>query len=232
MKNGQVYNPYQVFHGPFIPNWMLEFTGVSPTAKLIFGRLCEHAGKKGKAYPAQETLAREIGLSEKPIRSALKELERERLIRITRPKGASKMNHLTCHYEFIWRNDLIAQEDLRIDSEVLEKPLREQGDYAGDGEWHEFDRLPDHIKDKFKDPAWVKKIMKDPICKEMFERAGYFINEKGELKRLSRKKRQRKALSEEAKRKQQTRLERLKEKYAGVKFRNIGYSESEDDSEF
>lgn len=74
------YNPWRLFHGAFVPNWLLERSEVSATAKLLFGMLCQHAGKKGSCFPRQDTLAAELGTTERSIRRFISELKNHRLI--------------------------------------------------------------------------------------------------------------------------------------------------------
>ena len=72
---GKYFNPWRRYHGIFIPEQLLSFTGISPAAKLCYGRLTRYAGKEGKCFPRQDTLASEIGVSERMIREYLRELE-------------------------------------------------------------------------------------------------------------------------------------------------------------
>jgi predicted transcriptional regulator len=57
-----------------IPNVVLRRTDISPAAKLTFARLLQYAGRDGKAFPLQETLAAEIGLNRRSIRRQIREL--------------------------------------------------------------------------------------------------------------------------------------------------------------
>jgi len=81
---GQVFNPYRRFPGTFIPEQICKYKGLSPGAKLVYGRLCRYAGKNGAAYPALNTLGAETGLGETQVRCYLKELEREQFIAVDR----------------------------------------------------------------------------------------------------------------------------------------------------
>jgi hypothetical protein len=49
---GERFNPYQRFPGIFIPEPICMFRGLSPGAKLVYGRLCRYAGENGEVYPA------------------------------------------------------------------------------------------------------------------------------------------------------------------------------------
>jgi hypothetical protein len=64
---GRPFNPYRLFTGIFIPDGMVRSTIISAGAKLTYGRLLRYAGQDGKCYPAVETLAAEIGVSDRQV---------------------------------------------------------------------------------------------------------------------------------------------------------------------
>jgi len=102
MKTGQAFNPYRLFVGAFIPNALLRWSGVSPGAKLCYARLAQYAGKNGAAFPSQEELARELGVSERQVIRYLAELENKNLLRIHHPTGQDRLFHRHNNYEFLW----------------------------------------------------------------------------------------------------------------------------------
>ena len=69
-------NPYKTFVSIHIPNWLArrQRTEISQSAKLMYGRLAQYAGKEGKAFPHIDTLADEIGLKSRQAAEALREL--------------------------------------------------------------------------------------------------------------------------------------------------------------
>jgi len=77
-------NPHKIFVGSFVPNWLMCRTEVSPGAKLLYGRLCQHAGKDGTCYPGQDTLAAELGVGERQVRHYLTELVGHSLLAVKR----------------------------------------------------------------------------------------------------------------------------------------------------
>ena len=77
-------NPYKLFVGSFIPNWLLKMTTVSQGAKLCYARLCQYAGQDGKCYPLIPTLAQEIGVKERQAKRYLVELREQKLIHAIR----------------------------------------------------------------------------------------------------------------------------------------------------
>src|SRR5436305_363054 len=81
---GERFNPYRMFHGSFIPEAVSRYRGISPGAKLIYGRLCRYAGEDGSAFPGLPTLALETGLRVTQARDYVKELEKSRFIEVDR----------------------------------------------------------------------------------------------------------------------------------------------------
>lgn len=75
-------DPYKSWVGAMVPNWLLKRCEVSPGAKLVYARLCEHSGREGngRAYPGQKVLADELGISARQIRRYIVELEKHELI--------------------------------------------------------------------------------------------------------------------------------------------------------
>ena len=62
MRPGEPFNPFRLFNGLFVPEALARRRGLSPGAKLAYGRLARYAGQDGQCYPAVPTLAREIGV--------------------------------------------------------------------------------------------------------------------------------------------------------------------------
>jgi hypothetical protein len=84
-------NPYRLFFGPVIPIWLLRRNEISPGAKLCYARLVMFSGDLGKAWPKQETLARELGVSTAQAGRYVRELEELKLIEIQQ-RGLKKSN--------------------------------------------------------------------------------------------------------------------------------------------
>lgn len=98
---GEPYNPWRIFVGCIIPDAIARRNDLSPTAKLIFGKLCQFAGKKGQAYPSYSTLADEVGVERRQAMRGVKELVEFGLIR---PEGQVKENggYASNLYVFLW----------------------------------------------------------------------------------------------------------------------------------
>jgi len=102
MKVGEVFNPYGIFVGSFVPNALLRYKGLSSTAKLLWARLAQYAGKNGECFPSQKTLAEELGITERQIITMLKQLVAKGFIKQEKPKGLDKLVHKTSRYYFLW----------------------------------------------------------------------------------------------------------------------------------
>lgn len=107
MKIGEVFNPYKLFVGVYIPNAMLRHKGLSHGAKITWGRLAQYAGENGQAWPSYETLAAELGIKRRQVITYVNELKEHNFIK-TIPTGKSNK------FIFLWH-------------EVLEDSLRGAG---------------------------------------------------------------------------------------------------------
>lgn len=58
-----------------VPNFILTNKDLSVGAKLYYAMLLKYAREKDYCYPGQQTLARDIGSSERSVRTYQKELE-------------------------------------------------------------------------------------------------------------------------------------------------------------
>ena len=85
------YNPYKLFYGIFVPDWLAPRTEISWGAKACFGKLAKFAGKNGVAYPFQDKLAEALGIQKRQIQRYLKELQNYKLIEI-KIQGLGKPN--------------------------------------------------------------------------------------------------------------------------------------------
>jgi len=80
MSPGQRFNPYRMFTGAFIPNWLLRRDELSLGAKVVYARLAQFAGDDGRAYPTVERLSAEVGTSARQVQRYLAELVANKLI--------------------------------------------------------------------------------------------------------------------------------------------------------
>jgi DNA-binding transcriptional MocR family regulator len=89
-------NPYKMFIGAMIPNWLMERKEVSPGAKLCYARLCQFSGKDGRCFPKQKTLADGLAVGARQVRNYIEELVKHGLIQSHR-RGLNKSNYYTFH---------------------------------------------------------------------------------------------------------------------------------------
>lgn len=124
MKRKRI-NPYKLFVGSFIPNWLIVRSEISPGAKLLYARLSQYAGKKGYAFPGQETIAKELGVSKRSITSYLTELIEHELIEKER-RGLKKTNR----YYFLqhsWMEEPFPSRDANIAHQEWQDPANQDG---------------------------------------------------------------------------------------------------------
>lgn len=79
-----------------IPNALLRRIGLSPGAKLTFLILLSYGWQDDACFPGQETLARDVGVSDRSIRTYLRELEEAKLVTITQ-RGLNRTNLYVLH---------------------------------------------------------------------------------------------------------------------------------------
>jgi hypothetical protein len=91
MRKPTYINPYKLFYGAFVPNWLLQRTEITSGAKLMYARLCQYAGDDGHCFPSQDQLSQALGIRERQVRNQLAELIGHKLIE-KRRAGLRKTN--------------------------------------------------------------------------------------------------------------------------------------------
>src|SRR5919206_2940916 len=74
-----------------VPNHLLISNRISPGAKLTYAMLLKYAWQNDYCFPGQERLAKDMGVTDRSIRTYLQELEREQFITI-KQRGLGKPN--------------------------------------------------------------------------------------------------------------------------------------------
>lgn len=74
-----------------VPNFLLKSRHLSAGDKLAYAMLLSYAWQKDSCFPGQETLAKDLGLSDRSVRTHLKSLERRGLLNIRR-RGQGRTN--------------------------------------------------------------------------------------------------------------------------------------------
>src|SRR5260370_35220823 len=67
-----------------VPNHVLVSDKVSPGAKLAYAMLLKYAWQDDFCYPGQERLAKEMGVTDRSVRTYLQELEAQKVITNTK----------------------------------------------------------------------------------------------------------------------------------------------------
>lgn len=98
---GQTFIPFRLFRGAFLPNVILRYPGLSPSAKLLWARLAQYAGENGKCYPSQVTLAEELGITDRHIRKLLTELEDKGFV-VGERTPSQRLIGANARYRFLW----------------------------------------------------------------------------------------------------------------------------------
>jgi hypothetical protein len=104
---GGVFKPRLVRdeHSIHVPDLVSRIPNLATGPKLLYGKLVRFAGRDGRCFPSQETLATELGRSERQIRRDSAKLKNARLIRTRRRGRYRGGNGLSNEYEFIWHAD-------------------------------------------------------------------------------------------------------------------------------
>jgi DNA-binding transcriptional ArsR family regulator len=79
-----------------VPNFILESQHLSVGAKLVYAMLLKYARDLHECFPGQQRLAKDIGSSDRSVRSWLKELEEAGLVSI-KQRGQGRPNLYTVH---------------------------------------------------------------------------------------------------------------------------------------
>lgn len=74
-----------------VPNHVLESDQISPGAKLAYAILLKYAWQKDFCFPGQETLAKDMRVTDRSVRTYLQELEAKDFINI-KQQGQGKPN--------------------------------------------------------------------------------------------------------------------------------------------
>jgi hypothetical protein len=93
---GEAFNPFNLFDGAMVPAEILRSPDLLPSEKLVFARLMQFAGGKGRAWPSVERIAEEVALSVPQTRRCISALESKGLIRRVARSGRSN------EFEFLW----------------------------------------------------------------------------------------------------------------------------------
>lgn len=114
----RVINPYKMFKGAFIPNALMEHRGLSQSAKLLWARLAQYAGRDGRCFPSLDKLADDIGLSRSMIRKVVKELKDNKFIAVKHASGKDRLLHQPSEYFFLDHPIFYGDDSVRGDGPI------------------------------------------------------------------------------------------------------------------
>jgi response regulator of citrate/malate metabolism len=78
-----------------VPNAILRHKQISPGAKLAYTMLLSYAWHNDFCFPGQETLAKDMGVTDRSVRTYLKELETKKFLTIKQQgQGRPNLYHL------------------------------------------------------------------------------------------------------------------------------------------
>ncbi len=125
-------NPWKLFIGAFIPNWLLVRPEVSQGAKLCYARLCQYAGRHGECFPKQNELAEDLGLkSARQVINYIKELERLQLIIAIKTRFQGRNVYKFLYHDWMGSlspnvkstSQLACEKDFTIDVKDISHPI-------------------------------------------------------------------------------------------------------------
>lgn len=112
MNVGDSFSPFRLFTGIYIPDALVPYKNISAAEKICLARLYRYCGESDTCFPAQETLAIELGVEVRSIGSYLRSLEQDGFIRIEQ-RGLGRCNQyvMLFHDVFEGRQTNFADQD-------------------------------------------------------------------------------------------------------------------------
>jgi len=96
MSNTISFNPYQQFHGLFLPNFLVRRRELSSDAKLLYAHMVLMMADNKELHISFEFISDELGISQHLIKSSYEELEKYKLIETTTYNNGEK----SCQFIF------------------------------------------------------------------------------------------------------------------------------------
>ena len=90
MSNEIIFNPYQQFHGLFLPNFLARRRELSSDAKILYAQMVLMMAGNKEFHVSFDFVSDEIGVSQHLLQSAYDELEKYKLIESTRNFNGEK----------------------------------------------------------------------------------------------------------------------------------------------
>ena len=99
---GEIFNPYRMFTGIFVPSGIGTYRKLRPGAKLAYGALLRFAGRDGSCFPSMQALGAKLGVSSRQARAYVSALEDAELIR--RVKRSDDCGQKSNGFQFLWHH--------------------------------------------------------------------------------------------------------------------------------
>ena len=112
MEVGKRFNPYNLFHGCYVPEWLARRREISQGAKLLYGRLIRYAGKNGQCNPKIETISDEVGVSRRMAVDYINELRNHGLIDTSRTGKGKANDYFFVFHQWITEGDKVKDASL------------------------------------------------------------------------------------------------------------------------
>ncbi len=94
-----------------VPNAILRSAEITPAAKITYAMLLSYAWQNNFCFPGQERLAADIGVSDRSVRTYLKELETLGLLKIKQQgQGRPNLYFLDLRANFLAGDNLVASK--------------------------------------------------------------------------------------------------------------------------
>lgn len=103
-------NPFKLFYGCMIPNWLMERAEISANAKIVYSRLAQHGAEHGRVYPSLPALSKECAIALRTLSRAIEELEEFKLIESKR-RGLG-MSNVYFFLKHDWMKFRVAMDDM------------------------------------------------------------------------------------------------------------------------
>jgi hypothetical protein len=100
LQPGDVFNPFGLFTGVFVPSGIAACRTLRQGDKLAYGALLRFAGRDGSCFPSMQTLGAKLGVSSRQARSYVAALEQTQLIR--RVKRCNDNGQTSNGFQFLW----------------------------------------------------------------------------------------------------------------------------------
>jgi len=122
MSNTVHFNPYQQFHGLFLPNFLAKRRELSSDSKILYAQMVLMMGGNRELHVSFDFISDEIGMSISDLVTAYEELEKYSLIATTLSNTGEK----SCR--FLFSDMLYGSQKVARDTQKMSKALNDIDD--------------------------------------------------------------------------------------------------------